>query len=702
MTEIQRFDGSSWVDIRINGQSITPWQIENGLSDSIIAPQAEVNTDVRETVNAGEELRIREDGTTIFQGRLTSSGKRQSNGARKLKAEHRAYELFEERVSFTSTNPTASDVLTDALAASNIGGSFTLNFLASDPALADDYEADNRPVKRVFRDITDRTGTAWWVAGASDEITVDDYGGRGLWESVNTATDTARVQSFDPDNVETVVNDVTVNGTGQERVTGTATDATSINDFGRRPKTVNVQYITSQSEADDYASALLAPDPLPEAEVLIGSNVGTNPETNLSNSEIAIDDTNGTGLNSTLVVEKQTVTQSKVTFDLGRGRATSLAELNRQSKSQEDTTEPGSVYDSDRIADGAISDTKLVDLSVTEEKLADLAVSLNKLQDNAVIEGKLADLSVSETKVQDDAISTPKLQAEAVVAGKIDANTITANEIAAGTITAFEIEAGTITTNQIDTRTIRAINIATDELTANEINALDLDTQELTIGNDTDHRIEFTSESGETAIVSDGDGFAYLGLDNQRFNFGYFKSLRTESFVFDGATNTNISITELVSGDPSIEPQDDGEGLIGTEFRTWGEGHFVDLFFEDGEIGDPSDDTINVINFTSETGLSPSTDGTCQLGDSSNGYSSVWAEQFVDSTTGTAINDGGDPLVGLAADPTPPDHCRPCDDDGNPAGVSINELAKTAYEICSAQQRRIEDLEARIESLENA
>jgi hypothetical protein len=59
-------------------------------------------------------------------------------------------------------------------------------------------------------------------------------------------------------------------------------------------------------------------------------------------------------------------------------------------------TEPGSVYDSDRIADGAIETQKLVDLSITE------------------------------TKIQDDSISTPKLQAEAVTANKILANTITA------------------------------------------------------------------------------------------------------------------------------------------------------------------------------------------------------------------------------------------------------------------------------------
>ena len=234
MTEIQVDDSGTWRDIRYQS-----YEIEFGLSDVLIAPKATVQSDAREDIDAGQRLRIRESGSTIFEGRTTSSGKRRNNGRRRVEVEHRAFELFDETVSFVETSPTAGDVLQRALDESSIGGSFTLTFAATDVTLADDYEADDRTVKRVFRDMTDRAGLVWWVDGVDDEITVDEYGARGVWESINTQTDSASVLEFDPDSLDTVVNDVTVNGTGGERVTGTANDSGSIDEFGRRPAVAN-------------------------------------------------------------------------------------------------------------------------------------------------------------------------------------------------------------------------------------------------------------------------------------------------------------------------------------------------------------------------------------------------------------------------------------------------------------------------------
>jgi len=619
--------------VEINGTAINydSFQIEFGVSDVLVAPTATVDTIKNVTVTGGDRLTITEDGTTLFEGDAVSAGEIRTNGQRRITAEHDAYTLFDETVSFTETSPTIESVLSAALSNSNSGGSYTLDYNAASVSLGNDYEVDGRSVKRVFRDMTDRGDLVWWI-GVGNTITVEPRGNRGQFASLSPG-DGFRVQKFEDGDTKTVRNDVTVVGTGDVAVQGNATDSTSISTYGRQPERINVSYITSSGEANDMADALLIPEPLPSAEVLVDKSVGdiTQP---LPNFELAVDDSQGTGLNDTLEIEKQTITQGKATLQLGEGSGVSAATFNRKEKSKEDTTEPGSVYDGDRIADDAIDDTKLVDLSVTEEKLADLAVSLNKLQDNAVVEGKLADLSVSETKVQDDAITTPKLVAEAVTANEIEADTITAAQIATGTITAFEIESGTITSNQIDARTIRASNIATDELTANEIDVLDLETQQLFIGNDADVGFEFSvvSESGFDVVEmrpSSGDQGTNIGT--------LFEPLNN---LFTTFTRTDF-ITPL-SGD------------------------------DNGSIG---------------TGTSA--------------YSEVYAYEFIDAATQSPINDGGDPLAGLADDPTPPDHCRACDDDGTDLGVSINELSKTAYELCSAQQRVIEDLEARVDTLES-
>ena len=547
MTEIQVDDSGTWRDIRYQS-----YEIEFGLSDVLLAPKATVQSDAREDIDAGQRLRIRESGSTIFEGRTTSSGKRRNNGRRRVEVEQRAFELFDETVSFVETSATAGDVLQRALDESSIGGSFTLTFAATDVTLADDYEADDRTVKRVFRDMTDRAGLVWWVDGVDDEITVDEYGARGVWESINTQTDSATVLEFDPDSLDTVVNDVTVNGTGGERVTGTASDSGSIDEFGRRPKTLNVSYIKSDGEADDYADALLQPDPLPEADVQIGRRVGDVFE-NLANFEIDITDPS-TGLDDTLVVEKQTVSQGSAEVALGQGRAVQIEQFNRSEKSKADTTEPGSVYGGDRIADG----------SIAEPKLADLSVSIDKIQDEAVAEAKVRQDAITETKIEDDAISTPKLQAGSVETGTLDSAAVTAIKIDADAV-----EAGKIAADAVGAREIIA-----NSITADEIDTLFLTTEEIRIGTDTNTDIIFTEEEFDTAMVPDSTGGScQVGTSSRPFNVinsvnAQFEALFTDNFTF-GVQFFDIVTDPFGANDTQLVPEEDDRHTIGTTSRAF-------------------------------------------------------------------------------------------------------------------------------------
>jgi len=397
--------------VEINGTAINydSFQIEFGVSDVLVAPTATVDTIKNVTVTGGDRLTITEDGTTLFEGDAVSAGEIRTNGQRRIEAEHDAYTLFDETVTFTETSPTIESVLSAALSNSNSGGSYTLDYNAASVSLGNDYEVDGRSVKRVFRDMTDRGDLVWWI-GVGNTITVEPRGNRGQFASLSPG-DGFRVQKFEDGDTKTVRNDVTVVGTGDVAVQGNATDSTSISTYGRQPERINVSYITSSGEANDMADALLIPEPLPSAEVLVDKSVGdiTQP---LPNFELAVDDSQGTGLNDTLEIEKQTITQGKATLQLGEGSGVSAATFNRKEKSKEDTTEPGSVYDGDRIAD------------------------------DAIIEDKIVDFSISETKIQDDSISTPKLQAEAVTANEILANTITAALIDTLFLQSEQIEIG--------------------------------------------------------------------------------------------------------------------------------------------------------------------------------------------------------------------------------------------------------------------
>jgi hypothetical protein len=517
VTDVQRSTdgGTSWSDI-----DYADFEIDVPLSDVSLAPTATITTQARQPLDAGDLLRVVIDGTTRFEGVADSGGTKDQNGQKRVDVSHALVDLFEETVTFSLTTPTDEAVLSEAIAQAD--GSATLTYDGVNTSLANDYEADDRTVKAVFRDMMDRTGRVWWVDPAADAITVATPGGGGQWQSLDATADGLTVRQFDDGSIETVVNDVTVYGTGDELVVGTASDATSISDYGRRTgdSPYNVKYITSQSEADNYAQALVQPDPQAQGTILVGTNVGAI-EAPLVNQTVDLTDTPKDISATGLVIERQTIRQGRAELAVGQGVGDARQAINRRSKSRDDLTAAGSVYGNARLADDSVDTPQLVNTAVIEAKLADAAVATAKLENNAVINGKLSDLSVSETKIQDDSIATPKLQAEAVTAAKIEANTITAAQIAAGTITALEIAADTITASEITAGTITALEMAADTLTANEIDTLDLDAGELTISG-ANSTIEFTTSDPDGGgplpevlnMAPTGTGQAYLGLGN--------------------------------------------------------------------------------------------------------------------------------------------------------------------------------------------
>ena len=176
---------------------------------------------------------------------------------------------------------------------------------------------------------------------------------------------------------------------------------------------------------------------------------------------------------------------------------------------------------------GQIDATKLADNAVTVSKIAAGAVEAGKLATNAVTSDKIAagavgvakfasglepvtivagaslpttksttvitwnsklyrwdgtkysaevatvDLTgqITSTQITDNAITTPKLAAGSVVAGKIAANAVTANEIAANSVTTAQIAAGAVTAAEVAAGAITAEKIAAKAITAGEIAA---------------------------------------------------------------------------------------------------------------------------------------------------------------------------------------------------------------------------------------
>ena len=519
MTTVERFDDGTgtWVSVDNYGE----FEIEFGVSDVLVAPEATITLPRTAPVSAGTRIRIRESGETIFEGNAVRT-KPRSNGPMRVDLEHDAYGLFEETVDL-SVSGTDRDVLEAALAAAS--GSWTLAYSGTATTLGDDYEADGRTVKRVFRDMVDRVGRIWWV-DVDHTITVAPLGDGGLLASVDTSTDAARVDDFTPDDTDTVVNDVTVIGTGGEKVEGGDDDAGSIDEFGRRPERVNVEYIRSQSEADDYATELLNPEPDASATVTVGASVA-DVAAPVVNQELDVTDEQGTGMDERLPIESQTVTQGSAELGLGDGTGVNIAKFNRAEKSKADTTEPGSQYGSDRIVD----------------------------------------LAITETKIADDSISTPKLQA----------NAVTANEILANSITAGEIDTLQLATGQLAIGTDADDLLTFETETIGSTEAIRIDPAGITTLGESSSRFlrahfvdAFASELSVSGIIRADSGSTDIGTSSNEFRAIFAESLTASNFVdTDSLSSSTGTVFNDFNADRVLPVGGENSGNVGVTGDYW-------------------------------------------------------------------------------------------------------------------------------------
>ncbi|MFW5919841.1 MAG: hypothetical protein ACOCSF_06585 [Halanaeroarchaeum sp.] len=667
------------------------FELEYGTGEVLLAPKLTVETHGEEDIDINQDIRITIDGTERFEGTTRTGGKLNADGDQKVVGRHPAYALFSESISISETDEDVESILQLALNLSDSSG-WTLDYRGSSVTVSE-FDAEDRTIKQIYRDMMDATGQIWRVRPTSKTIVVEPKGDRGTWESLST-DDGIDIRSYDDGDVETVRNDVKVTGTADEKVTGTADDQDSIDAYGRRSYSYNVEWLSDESEADDLADALLQPEPEVESSVLVPAQVGDVDES-LVNYVINIED-DSKGIDAEdLLIERQVIQQRRAVLDAGEGTASSTAEYNRKQQSREDSFEGDNL---DKIADGdtfgrvfqdaledgyhtlsaAVGDldniedggtyARVNEGNVDSDNYVLLATSTGDLDDIddgsdygrvnttaldageiilAEAVGNLDDIEDGEDFGKVDITNlTPggAVFAKGVEledgreldelttedAAKSDATVIDGGEILTDSITAGEIAAWTITSDEIDAGTITADEIASDTLTADEIDTLDLETGELTISSSS------TDSAWEFSVedVGSTDVLAFIatGLD---------------------------------------------EAVIGTS-------------------ADPVDSMV-------VDEVAPSSDDIGSVGSDLSSYQEMWAYNFYDADDGTPINDGGDVLAGLSNGHGPPEHCKAKDDEtGETRGFSINKMSREVWEVCREQQRVIEDLEARLSDLEEA
>jgi hypothetical protein len=118
-----------------------------------------------------------------------------------------------------------------------------------------------------------------------------------------------------------------------------------------------------------------------------------------------------------------------------------------------------------KIANGAVASAKLAESAVTTTKINDAAVTSQKINDGAVGTTKLADTAVTTAKITDLNVTTGKLADAAVTTAKITDLNVTTGKLADAAVTTAKITDLNVTTGKLADAAVTTAKIATNAVT---------------------------------------------------------------------------------------------------------------------------------------------------------------------------------------------------------------------------------------------
>lgn len=196
------------------------------------------------------------------------------------------------------------------------------------------FETENVKVKDVMRDIFDRALEVVRVDTLNKVFYLEDENARGEFGTgYETSTDKMRINNFEEGSVETIINEVIIYTPFAPSDYAEASSSDSISEYGERSKIYNLEYITTDEEGQAMADAILGvkKDPQPQAEILLGGDLKTyeditNRNITISSDPLRIDET-------TLLIEKQIMSEGLTELRAGRGSSWGIEEDNREKRS---------------------------------------------------------------------------------------------------------------------------------------------------------------------------------------------------------------------------------------------------------------------------------------------------------------------------------------------------------------------------------
>ena len=600
MADIQWYDesASEWNTIE---QAM--WRVENGVSSKMPAPRAVIETNANVDLLPNTEIRVREGSEPIFVGYTRNGGEYGDRGQQRINCRSEAYKILNEEVSVSVTSGTDYDVLSDAVADTSRSADFSL-FYPETPIDIGDYDATDRKLKVILRDMADRTGRIWYFTSDANTLTIQSLGYRGTWETLETGTDNIAIEKWNGGEIDAVQNSITVTGTGSDPVTSdTIEDANSIDKYGRQSASYSYRWIQTKTQANDLANQLLIPEPLESGKVTIpDSAVAGDTWENLSNYTIDLTDSTR-GINSVLAtIEKQVIQEGRTTLHVGKGVSYAESSINRNSQSSQDAVRTeysqmgGTLDDIDDgvtygkiLEDGISSGYHLLNKAVGDLDNIDDGGTYARVREGNVDSDNyvLLATSVGDLDDIDDGTDYGRVLSTGIDAGKVtlaeakgdldaiedgtDFGKVSTTNLTPGSAVfakGVEIEdsngnlvksvqnlmsddpdknATVIDGNEIKTGTISATEISSSTITADEIDSLTLDSNTLFIDPSVGTgAIEFALDSNNNyvAMKPSSNGVGRIGTLQRFWNNGYFQDLNVSDTLF-GTTIADVNLMDL-------------------------------------------------------------------------------------------------------------------------------------------------------------
>lgn len=338
-------DGSSWTEIDYHG-----FTIERGNGLNSLAPECTILTSKDCPVSVDDLVRVKINSSRVFEGFANGNGVVQLDGSKRLVVRGYGFDVMEGRVSLDLSSTSPENVLTQAVS----GTDYSISTSTS-TGITLDYSCDNKKRKNVFSDMVERTGYIFRIT-PDKTIHFEDRGDQGSWQSLSVGTDNVVVNEWDEADADTIINKVIVNGTGEGKVSSTATDYSFTS--REHSKEYNFSYITTEDEASAMADQLLQPSPLSKAKIIVAES-GFSPSIydDLVNYTITLTDSSKSISSEVLDVEKQIVMEGRVELHLGEGSSFSIHDYNRDVKSSQEKNEAGADATSENADTIVYSDT---------------------------------------------------------------------------------------------------------------------------------------------------------------------------------------------------------------------------------------------------------------------------------------------------------------------------------------------------------